>query len=175
MYARISFCTTLLLKLVRNVSTCTKHTAVTSQLPVHYKTTKQFNLHTKMAFILVCFKLVASYPGKLVVKCLCKLASLIKSICHLVSSSYDSKVSIYTYINLLVHLAWQYFRCLREHGFINSSLHYYVKHFTLMLAMFTKLFVQCTVYHHEIFNIVIYVIFIKFINTYSMFVNILVV
>ena len=34
--------------------------------------------------------------GELVAKCLCKLASFIKSIWHLVSPSYDSKVSIYT-------------------------------------------------------------------------------
>ena len=37
----------------------------------------------------------ANCPGELVAKCLCKLASSIKSIWHLVSPSYDSMVSIY--------------------------------------------------------------------------------
>ena len=35
-YVCISFCTTLLLKLAKSVCTCTKHTAVTSLLPVYY-------------------------------------------------------------------------------------------------------------------------------------------
>ena len=122
---------------------CTKHTAVTSQLPAHYQNNIQFSLFHfahKMACILVCFKLVANCPGKLVAKCLCKLASFIKSIWHLVSPSYDSKVSIYTGA-----LGSQHWRCLREHDFANASRHYYAKHFALMLAMFAKFFVQCTV------------------------------
>ena len=42
-------------------------------------------------------------------------------------------------------LGLQCWRCIREHAFTNASQHYYAKHFALMLAMFAKLFVQCTV------------------------------
>ena len=119
MYVCISFCTTLLLQLVRSVWACTKHTAVTSQLPAHYKTTCSlvyFILHTKRACILVCFKLVANCPRELVAKCLCNLASFIKSIWHLASPSYDSKVSIYTlnywctWLTMLAMSLWAWLR-----------------------------------------------------------------
>ena len=36
--------------------------------------------------------------------------------------------------------------CHCEHDLANTSQHYYAKHFTLMVAMFPKFFVQCTVY-----------------------------
>ena len=79
----------------------------------------QFNLFHfahKRACILVCFKLVVNCPGELVAKCLCKLASFIKSIWHLVSPSYDSKVSIYTlnywctWLATLAMSLWAWFR-----------------------------------------------------------------
>ena len=84
-----------------------------------------------MACIVLYFKVVANYPGKLVTKCLHKLATLIKSIWHLVSPSYDSKVSIhkitYWYNNLLVHLyslhAGDVFVNMASQHTIRSTLH----------------------------------------------------
>ena len=89
--------------------------------------------------------------GELVAKCLCKMASFIKSIWHLISPSYDNKVSIYT---LNYWCTWlQRWQNLCEHAFANASRHYYAKHFALMLAMFAKFFVQCTVHHkHQVSN-----------------------
>ena len=73
--------------------------------------------------------------SKLVAKYLCKLASFIKSIWHLVSPSYDSKISIYS---LNYWCTWLTMLAM-------SSRHYYAKHFALMLAIFAKFFVQCTI------------------------------
>ena len=93
---------------------------------------------------------MANCPGKLVAKCLCKLASCIKSIWHLVSPSYDSKVSIYTLNYLCTWLATlampSSWACLRQYfvTLLREALR-------LMLAMFTKFFVQCTVYSVKLY------------------------
>ena len=43
---------------------------------------------------LVCVELVANYPGEVVTKCLRNLASLIKSIWHVTSPSYDNNAML---------------------------------------------------------------------------------